>query len=97
MIDVTGGFVADLPSNWDIENPEIGELLKKNLIGVKGVSVEKRIKMLRLVEKIAMENADTISDIHGGGTAAAHRITIFRELDINTKKDCAKCLTGIKD
>jgi 4-hydroxybutyryl-CoA dehydratase/vinylacetyl-CoA-Delta-isomerase len=72
-------------------------LLKKYLKGATGVPVEKRIKMLRLVEKMAMESADTISDIHGGGSPAAHRLTIFRETDINYKKNCAKRLAGIED
>jgi 4-hydroxybutyryl-CoA dehydratase/vinylacetyl-CoA-Delta-isomerase len=68
LIDVAGGFVADLPSDRDFSNPEIGGLLKKYLQGATGVPVEKRVKMLRLVEKMAMESADTISDIHGGGS-----------------------------
>jgi 4-hydroxybutyryl-CoA dehydratase/vinylacetyl-CoA-Delta-isomerase len=97
LIDVTGGFVADLPSDRDFRNPEVGQLLKKYLKGAIGVPVENRIKMLRLVEKMAMESADTISDIHGGGSPAAHRITIFRETDINYKKNCAKRLAGIHD
>jgi len=96
LIDVTGGFVADLPSDRDFENPEIGELLKKYLKGATEVPVEKRIKMLRLIEKMAMESADTISDIHGGGSPAAHRVTIFRESDIDYKKRCAKRLAGIE-
>jgi 4-hydroxybutyryl-CoA dehydratase/vinylacetyl-CoA-Delta-isomerase len=97
LIDITGGFVADLPSDKDFSNPEIGELLKKYLKGATGVPVEKRVKMLRLVEKMAMESADTISDIHGGGSPAAHRLTIFRETDINYKKACAKRLAGIEE
>jgi 4-hydroxybutyryl-CoA dehydratase/vinylacetyl-CoA-Delta-isomerase len=96
MIDVAGGFVADLPSDKDFNNPEIGELLKKYLKGATGVPVETRVKMLRLVEKMAMESADTISDIHGGGSPAAHRLTIFRETDINYKKNCANRLAGIE-
>ncbi len=97
LIDVTGGYVADLPSDRDFNNPEIGALLKKYLRGAAGVPVEKRVKMLRLIEKMAMESADTISDIHGGGSPAAHRLTIYRESDINYKKNCAKRLAGIQD
>ncbi len=97
MIDIAGGFVADLPSDRDFNNPQIGGLLKKYLKGATGVSPDKRIKMFRLVEKMAMESADTVSDIHGGGSPAAHRLTIFRESDINAKKKAAKKLAGIDD
>ncbi|MBP7090485.1 MAG: hypothetical protein KBA98_06535 [Syntrophorhabdaceae bacterium] len=97
MIDVCGGFVADLPSDRDFENPKIGGLLKKYLKGVESVPVENRVRMYRLAEKLALESADTISDIHGGGSPEAHRVTIFRETDTGAKKKAAKRLAGIKD
>jgi 4-hydroxybutyryl-CoA dehydratase / vinylacetyl-CoA-Delta-isomerase len=97
MVDACGGFVADLPSDRDFQNPEIGDLLKKYLKAVDGVPVENRIKMYRLAEKMALESADTISDIHGGGSPEAHRVTIFRETDIQSKKKAAKRLAGIED
>ncbi len=53
--------------------------------------------MYRLIEKMAMESADTISDIHGGGSPEAHRITIFRESNIDAKKKAARRLAGIAD
>ncbi len=96
LIDLSGGFVADLPSERDFENPHIGELLKKYLKGATAIPVEKRVKMLRLVEKMVMESADTISDIHGGGSPAAHRLTLLRESDTEYKKACAKRLAGIE-
>lgn len=96
LIDVSGGFVADLPSDRDFDTPQIGRLLKKYLRGAVGVPVENRIKMLRLVEKMAMESADTVSDIHGGGSPAAHRLTLLRESDTEYKKRCAKRLAGIE-
>jgi 4-hydroxybutyryl-CoA dehydratase/vinylacetyl-CoA-Delta-isomerase len=96
MVDITGGYVADLPSDRDFNNAEVGGLLKKYLQGATGVPVEKRVQMLRLVEKMAMESADTISDLHGGGSPAAHRLTILRESDLNYRKSCAKRLAGIE-
>lgn len=96
MIDVTGGYVADLPSDRDFDNPQIGPLLKKYLKGAREVPSDRRIKMLRLVEKLAMESADTISDVHGGGSPAAHRITMFRESDVEAKKTAARTLAGIE-
>jgi 4-hydroxybutyryl-CoA dehydratase/vinylacetyl-CoA-Delta-isomerase len=97
MIDVCGGFIADLPSDRDFQNSEMGVLLKKYLRGAEGIPVEKRIKMFRLAEKLAMESADTISDIHGGGSPEAHRVTILRESNTAEKKKAAKRLAGIED
>jgi 4-hydroxybutyryl-CoA dehydratase/vinylacetyl-CoA-Delta-isomerase len=97
LIDIAGGYVADLPSNRDLDNQEVGPLLKKYLAGATGVDPDKRIKMYRLIEKMAMESADTISDIHGGGSPEAHRITILRESDLNQKKAAAKRLAGIEE
>jgi 4-hydroxybutyryl-CoA dehydratase/vinylacetyl-CoA-Delta-isomerase len=97
MIDACGGYVADMPSDRDFDNPEVGGLLKKYMKGVDSVPVENRIKMYRLAEKLAMESADTISDIHGGGSPEAHRVTIFRESNTEGKKKFAKRLAGIKE
>ena len=97
MIDVAGGYVADLPSDRDFDNPDVGPLLKKYLKGASDIPPERRIRMFRLVEKLAMESADTVSDIHGGGSPAAHRITIFRESDIEARKKAARELAGIED
>jgi len=97
MIDICGGFVADLPSDKDFENPEIGHLAKKYLKGSNDCDVNNRIKLFRLAEKMALESADTVSDIHGGGSTEAHRVTIMRESDIKSKQKAAKRLAGIND
>ncbi len=97
LADIAGGYVADLPSDRDLANPEIGPLLKKYLQGAANISPENRIKMFRLVEKLTLESADTISDIHGGGSPEAHRVTIFRESNLEDKKKAAKRLAGIED
>jgi 4-hydroxybutyryl-CoA dehydratase/vinylacetyl-CoA-Delta-isomerase len=89
--------VANLPSDKDLKNPDIGPLIQKYLKGVADVPSMNRIKMFRLVEKMVLESADTISDIHGGGSAAAHRITILRESDMDNKKRWAKRLAGIEE
>lgn len=96
LVDIVGGFVCDLPSDKDLENPEIGPLVKKYLQGAANVPVENRIKMLRLVEKLALESADTVSDIHGGGSNEAHRVSIIRETNLEAKKKLSKRLAGIE-
>jgi 4-hydroxybutyryl-CoA dehydratase/vinylacetyl-CoA-Delta-isomerase len=97
LVDVAGGYVADLPSDKDLQNPEIGPLIQKYLKGAANIPTMNRMKMFRLVEKMVLESADTISDIHGGGSAAAHRITMLRESDMDYKKRCASRLAGIEE
>ena len=66
--------------------------MEKYLKGVASIPTQNRVRMLRLIEKMLMESADTISYIHGGGSAAAHRITILKDSDLNYKKRCTKRL-----
>jgi len=97
MIEIAGGMVADIPSDRDFANPEIGPLLKKYLKGVDGVSTEDRVRIFRLIEKLAFESRDIVSNIHGGGSPETHRMTILRNSDIEAKKKMAKKLAGIKE
>jgi len=96
MIEIAGGQVADLPSDKDLENPEIGPLLRKYLKGAESVSTEDRIRLFRLIEKLAFESRDIVSNIHGAGSPETHRMTILRNADIESKKKLAKDLAGIK-
>jgi len=97
MIEIAGGLVADMPSDKDFGNPEIGPLLKKYLKGAEGVSTEDRVRLFRLIEKLAFESRDIVSNIHGAGSPETHRMTILRNADIESKKKLAKNLAGIKE
>jgi len=97
MIEIAGGMVADIPSDKDFENPEIGPLLVKYLKGVEGVSTEDRVRLFRLIEKLAFESRDIVSNIHGAGSPETHKMTILRNADIESKKKLAKRLAGIKE
>lgn len=97
LVEIAGGFAADLPSEKDLRNPEIGKLVEKYLQGRPGVSTEDRMRMFRLIEKLAFETRDIVSNIHGGGSPEAHRMTLLRDTDLESKKKLAKRLAGIKD
>ena len=97
MVEIAGGMTTDLPSDKDFANPEIGPLLTKYLKGVEGVSTEDRVRLFRLIEKLAFESRDIVSNIHGGGSPETHRMTILRNADIESKKKLAKKLAGIKE
>jgi 4-hydroxybutyryl-CoA dehydratase/vinylacetyl-CoA-Delta-isomerase len=53
--------------------------------------------MFCLIEKLAFETRDLISNIHGGGSPEAYRMTLFRDTDLEPKKKMAKHLAGIKE
>lgn len=97
MIEIAGGMVADLPSDKDFNNPEIGPLLTKYLKGVEGVSTENRVRLYRLIEKLAFESRDIVSNIHGAGSPETHRMTVLRNANVAAKKKLAKNLAGIKE
>ena len=96
MVEIAGGMVTDIPSDKDFANPEIGPLLTKYLKGVDGVSTEDRVRIFRLIEKLAFESRDIVSNIHGAGSPETHRMTILRNTNLEAMKGYAKKLAGIK-
>jgi 4-hydroxybutyryl-CoA dehydratase/vinylacetyl-CoA-Delta-isomerase len=96
MVEIAGGLVTDIPSESDLHNPEIGNLIEKYLKGAPDVSTEDRLRIFRLIEKLAFESRDIVSNIHGGGSPEAHRMTLLRDTDMESKKKLAKKLAGIE-
>jgi 4-hydroxybutyryl-CoA dehydratase/vinylacetyl-CoA-Delta-isomerase len=97
LVDIAGGLVADMPSERDLRNPEIGHLVEKYLKGAGDIPVEDRMKMFRFIEKLAFETRDIVSNIHGGGSPEAHRMTLLRDTDLEPKKAFARRLAGIDE
>lgn len=97
LIDIAGGLVATMPSEKDLNSPEVGHFIKKYLKGVANVSTEDRMRMFRLIETLGFQSRDVVSNIMGGGSPEAHKITLLRETDLEAKKKLAKRLAGIKE
>lgn len=98
--DIAGGLVVTLPSEQDFKHPEAGPLLRKYLAGRKGVDVENRFRILRLIENMTMgRNAVgyLTESMHGAGSPQAQRIQIARQMQLFYKKNLAKNLAGIKN
>jgi len=98
--DIAGGLMVTLPSEKDFRNPETGPLLKKYLRGRKGVDVENRMKVLRLIENMTMgRNAVgyLTESMHGAGSPQAQRIQIARQMQLGYKMKLAKNLANISD
>lgn len=98
--DIAGGLMVTAPSEKDLKDPKIGPYIEKYLKGIKGVSVEDRLKILRLIENITLGTAAVgyrTESMHGAGSPQAQRIMISRQSNINEKKELAKKIAKIED
>lgn len=98
--DIAGGLMVTAPSEKDLRDPKLGPYIEKYLKGVEGVSVEDRLKILRLIENITLGTAAVgyrTESMHGAGSPQAQRIMISRQGNINGKKELAKKIAKIED
>ncbi|MEM3089248.1 MAG: 4-hydroxyphenylacetate 3-hydroxylase C-terminal domain-containing protein, partial [Candidatus Nitrosotenuis sp.] len=98
--DIAGGIVVTMPSEKDFRHPITGPLLKKYLAGRKGVDVENRMRILRLIENMTLgRNAVgyLTESMHGAGSPQAQRIQIARQMQLGYKKKLAKSLANVKE
>jgi 4-hydroxybutyryl-CoA dehydratase/vinylacetyl-CoA-Delta-isomerase len=98
--DIAGGIVVTAPSEKDFRDPKLGPIVDKYLKGVQGVSTENRLRILRLIENLALGTAAVgyrTESMHGAGSPQAQRIMIARQGNLAAKKGLAKALAGIKE
>lgn len=98
--DLAGGIVATAPSQKDLEHEELGPLLRKYLATKSGVSVEDRLRTVRLIENMTMgRNAVgyLTESLHGAGSPQAQRIQIRRAAELGEKSAMARRLAGRAD
>lgn len=98
--DIAGGLMVTMPSQKDFENEEVGDLVKKYLVGVESVPVMDRMKVLRLIENLTLGTAAVgyrTESMHGAGSPQAQRIMIQRQGNLGYKKQLAKNIAGITE
>jgi 4-hydroxybutyryl-CoA dehydratase/vinylacetyl-CoA-Delta-isomerase len=93
-LDLAGGFIATLPSQYDLDSEDVGHLVRKYFSGVAGIPTEERIKLARLIETMTGGTA-LVESMHGAGSPQAQRIMIYRESELQKKMSLAKSLLGI--
>jgi 4-hydroxybutyryl-CoA dehydratase/vinylacetyl-CoA-Delta-isomerase len=96
--DLAGGLVVTLPSEQELNHPELGEIIRKYLKGRAEISTEDRMRILRLIENMTLgRNAVgyLTESMHGAGSPQAQRIQIGRAMQLVFKKNLAKVLAGI--
>jgi 4-hydroxybutyryl-CoA dehydratase/vinylacetyl-CoA-Delta-isomerase len=96
--DLAGGLMVTMPSEQELNHPEIGKLVRKYLKGRDGFSTEERMRILRLIENMTLgRNAVgyLTESMHGAGSPQAQRIEIGRAMQLEYKKRLARVLAGI--
>lgn len=98
--DIAGGLMVTMPSQADFESPEIGEYCNKYFQGKANVSTENRMRILRFIENMCLGSSAVgyrTESMHGAGSPQAQRIMIARQGNLESKKELAKKIAGIKE
>ena len=98
--DIAGGLMVTAPSEADLRDPKLGPIIDKYLRGVNEVSIENRLRMLRLIENLCLGAAAVgyrTESMHGAGSPQAQRIMIARQGNLEHKKALGKALAHIKE
>lgn len=93
--DIAGGLIATLPSEADLNNPQLKYLIEKYLKGVDDIPTEDRMRIFRLIENITGGTA-LVESMHGAGSPQAQKIMILKQANLNMKKKLAEDLAGIE-
>jgi 4-hydroxybutyryl-CoA dehydratase / vinylacetyl-CoA-Delta-isomerase len=94
--DISGGVIATLPSEADLDSPEIGMYVEKYFKGVEGIATEDRIRIARLIENLSSGTA-LVESMHGAGSPQAMKVMILRQMALEKKMKFATDLAGITE
>lgn len=95
--DIAGGIMITLPSQRDLEHPELGPLVSKYMAANPAVPVEQRMRILRLLEFLTHGSGAVYylhESLHGAGAPEAMRIMLERETDLAPLEGAARRLMG---
>jgi 4-hydroxybutyryl-CoA dehydratase/vinylacetyl-CoA-Delta-isomerase len=82
--DLAGGFLATMPDQKALDNPEIGDYVRKYHAANPDYDVEERIKLGRYIEN--MTSVTTLVEaMHGAGSPQAQRIVMLGQAAIDEK------------
>ena len=97
--DLAGGLMVTLPSERDLNHPEIGRFVDKYLRGAADIPTADRMRILRLIENLTLGAAAVAyrtESMHGAGSPEAQVIMIARLSNLEGKKALARRLAGVK-
>ena len=98
--DIAGGIVATAPSSADLDDPEVGPLLRKYLQGSPSFSADDRVRIMRAVKDFT---ADTfggwryVTNLQSGGGLFAQRLVTRKHYDMASTLSRTRKLIGLTD
>jgi 4-hydroxybutyryl-CoA dehydratase/vinylacetyl-CoA-Delta-isomerase len=95
--DLAGGAMLTLPSQADLDHPELGPLVEKYMAGSAEVPARERMALLRLLEFLTHGSGAVYflhESLHGAGAPEAMRILIGREVPLDPFESAARALTA---
>ncbi len=98
--DIAGGLFVTLPSEEDLNSPEVGEYVEKYFKARADVPTLNRMKVLRLIENLTLGTAAVgyrTESMHGAGSPQAQRIMISRQSNLGRKQQLVKELLDIEE
>jgi len=100
LCEVAGGLCATLPMEGDFFNDDISGLLHKYIMRREDISAENQHRLYRLISDYivsAQGASKLISGVHGGGSPIMEEIAIYGNYNMESKKQLARNLAGIKE
>ena len=94
--DIAGGLVVTMPSEANLDSPDVGDWVRKYLVGTPEVPVEHRLRMFKFLQNW-VAGPHLAGAIHGGGSPAAQKIALMALSNLEAKKALAEELAGIRE
>jgi 4-hydroxybutyryl-CoA dehydratase/vinylacetyl-CoA-Delta-isomerase len=98
--DMAGGLMVTAPSEADLRDAKLGPIIETYLRGTAEVSTENRLRIMRLIENLALGCAAVgyrTESMHGAGSPQAQRIMIARQGNLDHKKQLAKTIAHVQE
>lgn len=93
--DIAGGSMLTLPSQADLDHPELGPLVDKYMRGAHQVPTRERMALFRLLEFLTHGSGAVYflhESLHGAGAPEAMRIILSREVPLDPFEEAARAL-----
>ena len=97
--DIAGGTLATAPSGADLDIPEVGDWVRRSMLGRVGTDAVERLRALNLAADLTASDFGGYQEvlaIHAEGSIEAQKLTILRQYDAGAARAYARDLAGIE-